>query len=399
MMFYLTPVAEYDSFVKGLLDIYSSLPDSHSDKITLALNRHDFMYEVGDIQPGKSPTFKLVEFNLVAASLGGLSEGVCDYHSTLLNQYNMDISRYHHKVNIIQGYSDGLRLGYELYREKYSCSGNCVVVMINQTDDTDHQFNYFDQQLILNALERAAVPTKRYSARYLAAHGTTKNGRYMVEGKEVAMVYFRTLYDPRHFKSDDIWRLRRDLELSAAITVPCVRHQLVNTKLFQMVLTQRSVLDRYTPSSAVTDKILELFCETLHLNPDVEGDKNAQLGIDHPDGYVMKPQREGGGHNIWEEEMREKLLSLSGDPARAQYILMKRITAPRRKNKIVRRGVMSERFNTVSEFGCFSVYCTDGAGIVKQNKTVGPLIRTKVAGENEGGVGVGIAAIDSPYFV
>ena len=45
------------------------------------------------------------------------------------------------------------------------------------------------------------------------------------------------------------------------------------------------------------------------------------------------------------------------------------------------------------------MYCADGAGSVKQNKTVGPLIRTKVAGENEGGVGVGIAAIDSPYFV
>ena len=147
---------------------------------------------------------------MVAASLGGLSEGVCDYHSTLLNQHN--IARYDHKVNIIQGelsswdsvtgprsachsaeslianvdehislgspgkdsepgyetynasysdivviiysqlqcllgYSDGLRLGYELYREKYKCSGNCVVVMINQTDDNDHQFNYFDQQV------------------------------------------------------------------------------------------------------------------------------------------------------------------------------------------------------------------------------------------------------------
>ena len=115
----------------------------------------------------------------MAASLGGLSEGVCDYHSTLLNQHN--IARYDHKVNIIQGelsswdskpgyetynasysnivvivysqlqcllgYSDGLRLGYELYREKYNCSGNCVIVMINQTDDNDHQFNYFDQQV------------------------------------------------------------------------------------------------------------------------------------------------------------------------------------------------------------------------------------------------------------
>ena len=51
------------------------------------------------------------------------------------------------------------------------------------------------------------------------------------------------------------------------------------------------------------------------------------------------------------------------------------------------------------QFGCFSVYCSDESGTVLQNEVVGPLVRTKLAGENEGGVVVGIAAIDSPYFV
>ena len=39
------------------------------------------------------------------------------------------------------------------------------------------------------------------------------------------------------------------------------------------------MLDRYSPSPAVTDSILELFCDTLHLNLDLEGDNNAQLGF------------------------------------------------------------------------------------------------------------------------
>ena len=45
------------------------------------------------------------------------------------------------------------------------------------------------------------------------------------------------------------------------------------------------------------------------------------------------------------------------------------------------------------------MYCADETGRVLQNEVVGPLVRTKLAGENEGGVVVGIAAIDSPYFV
>ena len=78
-------------------------------------------------------------------------------------------------------------------------------------------------------------------------------------------------------------------------------------------------------------------------------------GIDNPAEYVLKPQREGGGNNIWDEEMKEKLISLKGDPARAQYILMKKIRPPIRKNKFVKRGTITEELDTVSEVG-FTFY-------------------------------------------
>ena len=35
----------------------------------------------------------------------------------------------------------------------------------------------------------------------------------------MAVFYFRTLYDPSHFVSPEIWSFRKDAELSAAITV------------------------------------------------------------------------------------------------------------------------------------------------------------------------------------
>ena len=45
-------------------------------------------------------------------------------------------------------------------------------------------------------------------------------------------------------------------------------------KLFQMLLSQRNILEKYTPSTEATDDILSLFCETLALNLDEEGDQN-----------------------------------------------------------------------------------------------------------------------------
>lgn len=74
-------------------------------------------------------------------------------------------------------------------------------------------------QLFLNALERLNVPTIRYTAKYVAEHGRTVDGRYFVDDKEVAVFFLRTLYDPSHFVTEDIWRVLRDIELSKAISV------------------------------------------------------------------------------------------------------------------------------------------------------------------------------------
>ena len=49
-------------------------------------------------------------------------------------------------------------------------------------------------------------------------------------------------------------------------------------KLFQMLLSRRSFLQKYTSSPELTEEVLSLFCETLPLNLDEEGDRNAQLG-------------------------------------------------------------------------------------------------------------------------
>ena len=59
----------------------------------------------------------------------------------------------------------------------------------------------------------------RCSAQILVERGKVVDGRYYLDDKEVAVIYFRTMYDPAHFKSPDFWTARRDMEFSAAVTV------------------------------------------------------------------------------------------------------------------------------------------------------------------------------------
>ena len=71
----------------------------------------------------------------------------------------------------------------------------------------------------MNELSKWGVPAVRYTVSYILDHGRTENGRYYVDDREVAVFYFRTFYDPSHFETEDHWRVRREMELSQAITV------------------------------------------------------------------------------------------------------------------------------------------------------------------------------------
>ena len=50
-----------------------------------------------------------------------------------------------------------------------------------------------------------------------------------------------------------------------------------------------------------------------------------QDAAEHPDRYVLKPQREGGGNNLYGPQLKERLENKEGLSA---YILMQRIRPP-----------------------------------------------------------------------
>ena len=59
------------------------------------------------------------------------------------------------------------------------------------------------------------------------------------------------------------------------------------------------------------------------------------IAIADPSKFVMKPQREGGGHNLFGEELRIALTTMSRQQ-RAAYILMQRIFPAVQTSALVR---------------------------------------------------------------
>jgi glutathione synthase len=83
------------------------------------------------------------------------------------------------------------------------------------------------------------------------------------------------------------------------------------------------------------------------------------MAIDNPHHFVLKPQREGGGNNVYGDNVRTAVMGMKDSEERSAWILMERILPPVQQNYMVRPGDPSNGCPAVSdvvgELGIFGV--------------------------------------------
>mmetsp|Transcript_7340 Transcript_7340/g.16419 ORF Transcript_7340/g.16419 Transcript_7340/m.16419 type:complete len:129 (+) Transcript_7340:1003-1389(+) len=115
-----------------------------------------------------------------------------------------------------------------------------------------------------------------------------------------------------------------------------------------------------------------------------------------PAQFVMKPQREGGGNNIYGDDIVEAMQTLSREQ-RSAFILMQRIF-PKKELSVLVRGGSSGVGLAVHELGVYSSLLVSEKKEIVLNKVAGHLVRTKMDGVDEGGVATGYAVLSSPLL-
>lgn len=225
--------------------------------------------------------------------------------------------------------------------------------------------------------------------------------------KEIAVVYFRYCYDPEHYNFPGAWDLRLLLEQSRAIKCPSINFHISGAKKFQQVLSDRKKLERFL-SSSEADRISHLFCKFWSLDANTstgEEDYEAALSSRSED-LVLKPQREGGGHNIFGTNIQPYLNSLKSSEERSQFVLMEYINSPREKNRLLvssdtaREDESPTNFadDLVSELGIYGSVVAEG-GVIRSERKGGYLVRSKKFGVKEGGVAAGYAGISGLLLI
>ena len=164
------------------------------------------------------------------------------------------------------------------------------------------------------------------------------------------------------------------------------------------------MVERYAASAADAALLRGFFAGQWSLEDMRDPDTAAVVAdaVAHPERYVLKPQREGGGNNSYGAELAARLSAAAaagggGGTSLAAYILMQRILPPVHRAVMVRGGAAVEA-DTLSELGVYSTFVRRGERVLL-SREAGHLVRTKAATSDEGGVAAGFAVLDSPILV
>lgn len=131
--------------------------------------------------------------------------------------------------------------------------------------------------------------------------------RHTSNGTEVSVVYFRAGYEPSHYPSQLEWDARWLIERSAAIKCPSIQYHLAGTKKVQQALAKPGVLARFVSDPAQVKAISEIFTGLFSLDDSPEGHRAIEMAMKDPERYVLKPQREGGGNNVYGADIPDAL--------------------------------------------------------------------------------------------
>ena len=406
-----------DDFTRRLLKLAVQVHrEGATQPARLAILRSDYMLHEPEGSHVGSGRLLQVELNTIASSFAALAAKVGELHTTLAQRWpgarrhawleagkpdTLSLPTALPKSHAISELAAAMAQAHALY----DGASDAVVLFIVQPDES----NALDQQLLAEELWNAhGVRTLRRTLAHVSyeAKLVGKERRLVLQpsGVEVALVYFRAGYTPDDYPTNRQWDARAILERSHAIKCPCIEHHLVGCKKVQQQLALPGELERFlTPEE--TTSMRTCFAGLWSLAGSDEPDESApadehvaamhmRLAREKPSEYVMKPQREGGGHNYFGDELSTALGSLSRSE-RASFILMQRIRPRHQPAALVRDGVATIG-PAVSELGVYSALLTSGPGLVVTNKAAGHLVRTKIEGVDEGGVAAGFAVLSSP---
>jgi glutathione synthetase len=236
------------------------------------------------------------------------------------------------------------------------------------------------------------------SSRELLYHPPSRVG---LSPLEVSVAYFRAGHTAAELVNNGPGiAARLQIERSRAIKCPSIPGQLAGMKVVQMALSLPGTLERFMPDEEARKRINESFGVMYSLDDSDRGRVGKVIAVDSDKvkKYVLKPCREGGGHNVY----RAAILAFLRDMPRTKWkawILMELFDSPSQQGRLMTETGVYEG-DVVSELGVIGtvLWGRDGR-MVADGGAGGWTFKTKPVGVDEMSVVKGWGCFDCPRLV
>lgn len=387
-------LAQHDiEFTGKLWDLYLKAKEQGTrQKLRLGMFRSDYLVDK------RKNEAKQVEFNTISVSFGASSTKVGELHSFLneTGKYCPDTGDVFYKAGVpVSESASLLAKGLAMAAQHYEgLSKRKIVAFVVQ----ENERNAFDQRIIeYELLKNYSIKSIRITLSNLhnetVLDSETKRLFVKKTGEEIAVIYFRAGYSPSEFKDEKNWENRLLLETSYAIKAPDVMTHLSGTKKIQQLLTEENILAKFVPDADIRRRLLSTFVKIYPLDESPLGLEGRRLAFQSPSKFVLKPQREGGGNNVYKRDIPPFLEKIDERDWSA-YILMELIEPITTTDNVVIRGNRFFNEPIISELGIFGCILFDDDETYF-NDYSGWLLRSKSSASNEGGVAAGFGCVDS----
>ncbi|CAG5030689.1 unnamed protein product [Parnassius apollo] len=192
---------QVDEFTANLYDIWIKVrQEGVAQSISLGLFRSDYL-----MQCTEANRIKQVEFNTIAASFGAMTSNLPAMFRYILRQLG--------RGDLIKNMP-----------ENHALSGLCAGIT-----EAFHEFEISEK--------RPDIQIYRKTLNEIYEETTLNDKKQLIfDGRPVAVVYYRSGYEPAQYPSSREWDARLRVERSTAIKCPSIHYQLAGTKKVQQTL-------------------------------------------------------------------------------------------------------------------------------------------------------------------
>jgi len=355
----------------------------------------------------KVDTMRQIEFNTISSAFSGLTGIVADLQKAILryaldNCYVRELKPNEEKEksstidfilpnDALKKSAEAMIKAFELYNNENACI--LFVIVPNER-------NICDQNALIDAIQKVKplirfhLKTLEQLINELLFDENTFNIYLKSSHDEIAIVYYRAGYIPDHYINENCWLVREKIEQSRAIKCPTIRSQLSGCKIVQEYLTHDNIIEKYINDENLSKNIRSTFALMFNFDDKKTRKKNIDLLRQNPNGFVLKPNREGGGNNKYGDDILN-LIEKEEDHLN-YYIAMEKIIPPTCTSCLIKpNGKHILHVECINEIGIFGTMVTNvDTNEEYINEVAGYLVRTKTIDTNEGGVATGYSVLD-----